>query len=493
MIAICAELKKSRRRHNALVAVGISLAALLWATQTGGKSEDVSQGYSGLLYAIPIINTVIMPLGTAVLASRLWDLESKEKCCRILLTLQSRASLFFGKAAAALLQIFLMVAAESAGILALGKWAGYTDALDFGQFWWLAAATFMVNAMLFFLWLFLSVRFDNQVPTLAGGMVGSLSGLFASFMPPMVSFFMPWGYYIPLEHRPHGLGPGNQNRPLLHRALSRLAAGRHDSALCSVRRDDMERPETQGGITMLMRCIRAENRKLRRSPIWLLFLAVPAISAIYGTFNYRMNQGILTHGWYDLWTQYTLFYALFFFAPLIGVYAAYLWRLEHRGHNWNLIMTAPVRPFALYAAKFCVVAKMAFLTQIWLLVLFLIGGKLGAGLTGFPPPEILLWLLRGAVGGLPIIAIQLLLSMVIRNFALPVLMALGGSILGLMATTSNAGLFWPYSLMLMGMNSNRTEDVMTGQLPGFFLSCIIFLAIFLLTADAVLAKQDVKA
>ena len=26
---------------------------------------------------------------------------------------------------------------------------------------------------------------------------------------------------------------------------------------------------------MLMRCIRAENRKLRRSPIWLLFLAVP--------------------------------------------------------------------------------------------------------------------------------------------------------------------------------------------------------------------------
>lgn len=244
---------------------------------------------------------------------------------------------------------------------------------------------------------------------------------------------------------------------------------------------------------MLMRCIRAENRKLRRSPIWLLFLAVPAISAIYGTFNYRMNQGILTHGWYDLWTQYTLFYALFFFAPLIGVYAAYLWRLEHRGHNWNLIMTAPVRPFALYAAKFCVVAKMAFLTQGWLLVLFLVGGKLGAGLAGFPPPEILLWLLRGAVGGLPIIAIQLLLSMVIRNFALPVLMALGGSILGLMATTSNAGLFWPYSLMLMGMNSNRTEDVMTGQLPGFFLSCIIFLAIFLLIADVVLAKQDVKA
>ena len=47
---------------------------------------------------------------------------------------------------------------------------------------------------------------------------------------------------------------------------------------------------------MLLRCIRAENRKLRRSPIWLLFLAVPAISAVYGTFNYNMNLEILTHG-----------------------------------------------------------------------------------------------------------------------------------------------------------------------------------------------------
>ena len=33
---------------------------------------------------------------------------------------------------------------------------------------------------------------------------------------------------------------------------------------------------------MLLRCIRAENLKLRRSPIWLLFLAVPAISAEIG-------------------------------------------------------------------------------------------------------------------------------------------------------------------------------------------------------------------
>ena len=494
MRAICAELKKSRRRHNALVAVGISLAALLWATQTGGKSEDVSQGYSGLLYAIPIINTVIMPLGTAVLASRLWDLESKEKCCRILLTLQSRASLFFGKAAAALLQIFLMVAVESAGILALGKWAGYTDALDCGQFWWLAAATFMVNAMLFFLWLFLSVRFDNQVPTLAGGMVGSLSGLFASFMPPMVSFFMPWGYYIPLSTARMDWDPETRIVRYYTAPYPVWLLGVTMAPCVLFAMMTWNALKTQGGIMMLMRCIRAENRKLRRSPIWLLFLAVPAISAIYGTFNYRMNQGILTHGWYDLWTQYTLFTPCFSLHPdrcirgLSVAAGASGTQLESHHDRPGAPLRSVRRQVLRHGKNGVSDSGLASRTVPR-------RRKAGRRAGGLPRPlEIRCSGFFGvAVGGLPIIAIQLLLSMVIRNFALPVLMALGGSILGLTATTSNAGLFWPYSLMLMGMNSNRTEDVMTGQLPGFFLSCIIFLAIFLLIADVVLAKQDVKA
>jgi len=175
------------------------------------------------------------------------------------------------------------------------------------------------------------------------------------------------------------------------------------------------------------------------------------------------------------------------------VYASYLWRLEHRGHNWNLIMTAPVRPFCLYFAKFWVVAKLAVLTQGWLLTLFIIGGKFGAGLNGFPPLEIVLWLLRGAIGGLAIVALQLLLSMVIRNFALPVLIALGGSVAGLLAAGKNLGLFWPYSLMILGMNSNHTEDVMGGGIWGFSLSCGVFLAATLLLANGFLTKKDINA
>ena len=45
---------------------------------------------------------------------------------------------------------------------------------------------------------------------------------------------------------------------------------------------------------MLRRCICAENRKLHASPIWLMFLILPIISAGYGTFNYLQNLEILT-------------------------------------------------------------------------------------------------------------------------------------------------------------------------------------------------------
>ena len=129
---------------------------------------------------------------------------------------------------------------------------------------------------------------------------------------------------------------------------------------------------------MLQNCIRAENRKLHASPIWIMFFLLPVISAGYGTFNYLQNLEILTDGWYSLWTQHTLFYSMFFFPAMVAAYAAYLWRLEHLGHNWNFIMATPVHPLALFAAKFVVVGKLALLTHAFVFVLYAFCGKVFA-------------------------------------------------------------------------------------------------------------------
>ena len=182
---------------------------------------------------------------------------------------------------------------------------------------------------------------------------------------------------------------------------------------------------------MLKRCILAENRKLHASPIWAMFFVLPILSATYGTFNYLQNLEILTDGWYSLWTQHTLFYSMLFFPAMVATYAAYLWRLEHLGHNWNLIMASPVPPLDLFAAKFAVVTKLALLTHGFVFALFVFCGKVFAHLPGLPPVTLPLFLLRGLLGALAVIAAQLVLAMVIRSFAVPIFLGLLGGITGI--------------------------------------------------------------
>ena len=245
---------------------------------------------------------------------------------------------------------------------------------------------------------------------------------------------------------------------------------------------------------MLFRCIQAENLKLKHSIIYLVFPVIPVIPAIMGTFNYLQNLDLLKSEWYSLWTQITLFYASFFYAPLIGIYCSYIWRLEHTHNNWNHFMTMPVTVFDSYLGKLAVILKITVLTQLWMGLLFFASGKL-TGLPGIFAPQILFWLLRGTLAAIAIAALQLLLSMIIRNFAIPISIALFGSVAGVLVNNAGLGNFWPYSLMLLGMNSNKNEDALssTGGSVSFLMAVFIFSILFVWIAVYVLKKRDVRA
>lgn len=245
---------------------------------------------------------------------------------------------------------------------------------------------------------------------------------------------------------------------------------------------------------MLHLCIQAENKKLHRSVIWIACFLIPVIPAIMGTFNYLQCLDILTEQWYSLWTQFTLFYSLFFYAPLIALYCSYLWRLEHLDHNWNVLMTLPVPIKDLFFGKLFVIFKVTLITQFWMIVLFLLSGKL-AGLPGIPPFLIFVWAFRGTFAAIAIGALQLLLSMCIRSFAVPIGIALAGSVFGMLFSNSGKGMFWPYSLMMMGMNSNSSDDKLSGFTNTFvfFIAVAVFFLLFTCLAVRILKKADVKS
>lgn len=155
---------------------------------------------------------------------------------------------------------------------------------------------------------------------------------------------------------------------------------------------------------------------------------------LYTEYGYRGRQLVQSVD-----TDYPVLFQ-FFYAPLIAVYCAYLWRLENFNRNRNALLAAPVPIPCLYLAQFLAISCVTLLTQLWVGVLFLICGLI-TGLQGFPPLDTIIWLLRGCVGGLAIAALQLFFSSFIRSFALPIAMALLGSVAGLLFSSAGFGLF----------------------------------------------------
>lgn len=240
---------------------------------------------------------------------------------------------------------------------------------------------------------------------------------------------------------------------------------------------------------MLLRVLKAEMIKMHHSPVWLAFLLIPIIPAFMGTFNYLNNLGILENQWYSLWTQHTLFACYFFLPVLIGIYASYLFRLEHANHNWNAVLTAPVPVSWLFLAKLMMGWLTVMLTQLWIGLLFIISGFL-VGLSGPIPPELPLWLLFGALGGMVVCALQLCLSLVICSFAVPVGIALIGGIAGLALLSQGYGLYFPYALITLGMRANDPAAPMSVGAIQFLIAAAVFIAGFGLFAITWLKRRD---
>ena len=159
-----AEFQKAWRRHDLLICLLLPVIVLLWSGYSApdGAGSTVN-AFSALFYSAPVMNAILMPVGMAVLANRLWDVEIKGSFPKLLYTLQSRGSL----PPVHILYFFV--------------------------------CTLAVCTMLFFSELLLSVLLTNPLPALCVGVVGALVGLFSAFMPPVVSLFVPWGYFIPLS------------------------------------------------------------------------------------------------------------------------------------------------------------------------------------------------------------------------------------------------------------------------------------------------------
>ncbi|MBR8745040.1 ABC transporter permease, partial [Nocardiopsis sp. MG754419] len=174
----------------------------------------------------------------------------------------------------------------------------------------------------------------------------------------------------------------------------------------------------------------AELTKLRRSALWVVAVVLPVLAVSAGTLNYAGNQDVLSTGWGAYWSQAVLFYGLFFMSMAISVLASAAWRMEHRGHNRNLLLSTPARPAAIVGAKLVSLTLVVAAMQAVLLLAVALTGRFLLGLEGATPWRYAAVALTAVVAALPVVALQSLLSMVIRSFTPPVALGLLGSAVG---------------------------------------------------------------
>ncbi|MDD4851311.1 MAG: ABC transporter permease [Gemmiger sp.] len=196
--ALWAELKKAHHRHDLwviLASAGVIIGWVMAVECRHPTPEDLASFYAGLFYTYPLVNSIILPVAMAVLASRLWDVENKCDACKLLFTLQSPTALYTSKLVLGGLEVAAIAGLETLSVPVLGLLCHATQPLDGTQLAWLFFSAFGVSLMLFFLEFALSIGFANQVPALAIGLGGAFIGLFSAFFPAGLSVWLPWSYY----------------------------------------------------------------------------------------------------------------------------------------------------------------------------------------------------------------------------------------------------------------------------------------------------------
>ena len=229
---------------------------------------------------------------------------------------------------------------------------------------------------------------------------------------------------------------------------------------------------SRSGVTSLLA---AEAIKLRRSSAWVVAVLLPLLAVITGTVNFIMNRESF-EGWISLSSQITLFYSMMFCSLGIALLASTVWRVEHRGTSWNAMRTTPHSPAAVALAKTLVILVPVLAMQGVLLALAWLAGITVAGLGPAIPTAFVASGLLAALGALPLVAVQSLLSMLMRSFAAPVAVAFLGCVVsfGLLASQNPLIYLVPQGILSKTLTLGSSAVSTAGKLDAASMLPLVF-------------------
>lgn len=169
----------------------------------------------------------------------------------------------------------------------------------------------------------------------------------------------------------------------------------------------------------MLALLQTEWFKLRKSKISFIILAGPFIAFLGGLTADFTEVNVPGIEWYLILLATNLTYALLFLPLISGVLASTICRYEHQEGGWKQLLALPVTRGQVFLSKYLVLMGMILIIQLlYLATLYSIG--LIKGVTD-PFPLNIIWksILGGWVATMPLVALQLWLSILFKSFAAP--------------------------------------------------------------------------
>ena len=191
------EFFKCRRRKIFLVCLALIAAQLFWMYTSilRWDPEDFRQGWQWLLYSLAMIDSFMLPLATAVIASRNCEIEHRGSTLKCLETLTTPGRIYNAKLLWGGIVLALLVLIRTGLFLGVGYYEAFPGGIPYRAWAVFTFVSWIVSMMLYTLQQGLSLRFANQAVPLIVGLAGSFLGLMGLFFPNAVQRLLPWSYY----------------------------------------------------------------------------------------------------------------------------------------------------------------------------------------------------------------------------------------------------------------------------------------------------------
>lgn len=192
------EFRKARRKHLWLISFALLVVELAWLTYQETRSELPVTDYRELLFQLPILNAIFLPLLATVVASTICDIEFRANMLKELLVMEKPGTLYAAKWLACMLVLAVVVIVQTAALVAIGSYFGY-GSFPAGDLALYAISTFAVCLFIATVIQVLSFFASSQFIPLAVGVALAFFGLFSMYLPVVVAQFVPSSYYALLS------------------------------------------------------------------------------------------------------------------------------------------------------------------------------------------------------------------------------------------------------------------------------------------------------